>query len=374
LQFPQFNSNNLYKTRTFKDQDEVMDLLYAIDYSQRPVIRERDIKIIVLPKGNNLSASDIEDFFENRSPTTQAEEEVKLTEINKLNLSTNLLDSLFEPIIEDIAENIIQFDFIFSKANSSGPDVDLVELSGLERSFLANLSHRVQCIRYPLQEERESLYPHRPKEFEYLDIKKAFFNILGDVTKDKKKYQNHLFKVLPQIYTGTYYRDDVLLPAFIEKTEYNIRQNRSNFNLLKFDYFFLTQLLNSNGDRLMEEMKNSQSYQVGLLLGKMARPLDRKINSFEKNYVGLLSRRISDQEGLIKLANFINEKLAIHNVAYLNLKQAFVQLARIISEMPAKDYHKSYCAFGFFESYYTYEKSEQDSGTLADSHILNTVD
>jgi hypothetical protein len=115
----------------------------------------------------------------------------------------------------------------------------------------------------------------------------------------------------------------------------------------------------------MEETKNSQSYQAGLLLGRMAQPLNRKIASFEKNYVGLLSRRISDRQGLIKFANFINEKLAIHDVAYPNLKQSFVSLASLISNMSDKEYHKNSCAFGFFESYFSrYEAPETPSANL----------
>ena len=112
----------------------------------------------------------------------------------------------------------------------------------------------------------------------------------------------------------------------------------------------------------MEEMKTSDSYKAGLLLGKMAKAIGRgrepKIRSFEKNYVGLLSRRISDKQGLINLTNFINEKLAIHNVAYTELKQASVSLAQLVGEMSAKEYRKNYCAFGFFESYFGYQENE----------------
>jgi hypothetical protein len=99
-------------------------------------------------------------------------------------------------------------------------------------------------------------------------------------------------------------------------------------------------------------MKEDTSYQAGLLLGRMAQPLNRKIASFEKNYVGLLSRRISDKQGFLKFANFINEKLAIHDVAYPNLKQASVELAAIVTNLRDRDYQKNYCAFGFFEGYF----------------------
>lgn len=119
-----------------------------------------------------------------------------------------------------------------------------------------------------------------------LDIRRSFLNILGDVTKDKKKYQSHLLKVLPQIYTGTYNRDDLLLPTFIEKAEYNIRNESANYNLLKFDYEFLTRLRgnenNKIGDEEMKNMFESPSFKAGKLLGQLSQPVSWEIKSFEK--------------------------------------------------------------------------------------------
>ncbi|MDT5062085.1 MAG: hypothetical protein QOH63_2544 [Acidobacteriota bacterium] len=350
---PGFSHNNAFKTKLFGSQDEIMDLIYAIDYSKSALISERDIKIVVLPKGDEITDKNIESFFERSSALENyGAAERNINEANRQVETSSLLDSLFEPVLTNVAGNITQFDFVFSQRGERGLDTDMLELSGVERSFLTELSERVKEIREPLREERDRLYPKRPKQFVFLDIRKAFLNILGDVTTDKKKYQSHLFKVLPQIYSGTYYRDAVLLPAFIEKTEYNIRNGTPDYNLLKYDYYFLVGLRNTNGDNAMDEMKHSKSYQAGLLLGKMAQPLDRKIASFEKNYVGLLSRRISDKQGLVKFANFVNEKLAIHDVAYPNLKQASVELAELVAGISDRDYRKNYCAFGFFEGYF----------------------
>jgi len=355
-QSPGFNSNNIFKTKAFKNHDEVMDLFYAIDYSEKSLINDRSIKIVILPKGNNLESSDIEEFFErknNRDIYSQNEHEEKLKKANEAVSTENLLDDIFEPILVNVAKNITQFDFTFSKKNASGPDVDMIELSGIERSFLNDIGQRAKTIRDKVNLLRKKELFDTSDKLKPFNIRRSFMNILGDVTKDKKKYQSHILRVLPQIYTGTYYQDDLLLPAFIEKVEYNVRNGEGiSFNLLKYDYYFLIYLQNRNGENLMEEMKTSKSYQAGLLLGKIARPLDGKIASFQKNYVGLLSRRISDKQGLIKFANFINEKLAIHDVAYPSLKQAFIELADLIGNISDKDYHKNYCAFGFFESYF----------------------
>ena len=79
-----------------------------------------------------------------------------------------------------------------------------------------------------------------------------------------------------------------------------------------------------------KQCTNSNSYKAGKLLGQLAQPVSWEIKSFEKNYVGLLSRRISDKEGLIAFSNFINEKLAIHERAYPSLKDKFIELCRFV--------------------------------------------
>jgi hypothetical protein len=362
---PMFNSEAKYKNRYFESTDNVLDLIYAIDYSKKAIITEKNIKIVVLPKGENISAVHIEEFFEKKSTIEDVQvnaAEEKIKDANST-MSEQLYDSLFMPVTEGISRSIVQFDFVFSKKadSPSTPDVDMLEISGIERSLLTELSERIKEIRRSFTKERNKLYPKRPKNFINLEIRNAFRNILGDTTKGQKKYQSHLFKVLPQIYTGTYYNDDVLLPAFIEKIEFNIRNDQENYNLLKYDYYFLTKSQNSIKDKIME-MNNSLSYKAGLLLGKMAKPLSCKINSFEKNYVGLLSRRISDKKGLMDFSNFINEKLAIHDVAYPDLRNASVEFASLVSQMNEKEYLKNECAFGFFESYFKYEQKKDAEG------------
>ncbi|MDQ3711665.1 MAG: hypothetical protein M3388_05550 [Acidobacteriota bacterium] len=372
LPFPNFSAENIYKTRTFESSEEVLDLLYAINYSTRAAISERDIKIIILPKGRNLKPEQIEEFFErermkkssvSQKLESEATEEIKIEPKTQTNDLAGFLDSLFAPPLYEVAENINEYDFIFSKAGGvSSPDVDMIELPGIKRSHLARVGERVGKIRQKVEAKRNELI--KSDKLGLLDIRRSFLNILGDVTKDKKKYQSHLLKVLPQIYTGTYNRDDFLLPTFIEKAEYNIRNESPNFNLLRFDYEFLT-LLRQNGETEMENMKDSKSYQAGKLLGQLAQPVSWEIKSFEKNYVGLLSRRISDKEGLIAFANFINEKLAIHERAYPSLKEKYVELAKLLSEIGNVEYHRDYCAFGFFEGYFAkFEKPEKQSETI----------
>jgi hypothetical protein len=273
---------------------------------------------------------------------------------------------------DDLTRNIAQFDFIFIKAGGTKPDVDMVEVAGLERSKLTYISQRIREKRRAVQALRDEFFVHllgRPpnKSFSSLRITQSFLNILGDTTRPKKKYQSHLLRVLPQIYTESYFHDLVLLPALIEKTEFNIRNDAPNFNLLKFDFFFLTKLQNHEGDRLMD-MQSRPSYRVGLLLGKLAKQFggdDSPIRSFEKNYVGLLSRRIGTLDDVIRLQSEIMQKLVMHKGEKRGKYLVFIpyDIARqLTGEIHAfiGPYDKDSCAFGFFEGYFApYTKAEQ---------------
>ena len=62
VQFPGFQSESRYRNKIFKDLSEIENLFYAIDYTQNALIKIQytDIKIVVLPKGDNLDALDYE--------------------------------------------------------------------------------------------------------------------------------------------------------------------------------------------------------------------------------------------------------------------------------------------------------------------------
>lgn len=377
LPFPNFTAENIYKTKIFESSEEVLDLLYAIDYSTKAVITDNSIKIIILPKGKDLKPDEIEEFFERermkKSSGTQkleneALEENKLKPKNQSNDLAGFYDSLFNAPLYEVAENVNEYDFIFSKSGGvSAPDVDMIELAGIERSHLEKTGKRVGAIRQKVEAERSELI--KSDKIGLLDIRRSFLNILGDVTKDKKKYQSHLLKVLPQIYTGTYNRDDLLLPTFIEKAEYNIRNESANYNLLKFDYEFLTRLRgnenNKIGDEEMKNMFESPSFKAGKLLGQLSQPVSWEIKSFEKNYVGLLSRRIADIDSLMDFAGFICEKLAIHERAYQNLKDKYAEFMSEIKKIH-QDYDRRYFVVGFFEGYFAkFEKPERQVETTA---------
>ena len=60
---PGFANKNTFKLRAFDSPDEVWNLMFAIDFAERPLIRVKDIGIVVLPKGNNLTADQLLGFF-----------------------------------------------------------------------------------------------------------------------------------------------------------------------------------------------------------------------------------------------------------------------------------------------------------------------
>ncbi len=362
---PGFTAENEYKNKLFSKVDDVMDLLYVVDFSTKAVIRKGEVKIIVLPRGRELKAEDIERFFtfqpvESKRPEKKAQEirDANAVPVDKQE-EDDEQDELLRGALEGATQNMEQFDFIFSKASSSPstPDVDLIEVSGVHRGLLEHLSKRIVAIRNDVKLRRPQSDKLPP-----FTITQAFYNILGDSTKAKKKYHNHLFKVLPQIYTGTYYRDDVLLPALIEKAEYAERNDeKPDFNLLKFDFEFLTRIQNTPEDR-MSQIKQSPSYQVGYYLGQMARPFVHQktpIKSFRTNYVGLLSRRITTLSDTLALGADISEKLEMHKAhfrketvkIYFPSKERQLFFETITNFPQDVNYNRLECAGGFFHGY-----------------------
>ena len=113
------------------------------------------------------------------------------------------------------------------------------------------------------------------------------------------------------------------------------------------------------------KIKNSQSYRLGILLGRLAQNFagqNSPIKSFEKSYVGTLSRRITTLADLMKFKTFIEEKIVIHEKNYDNNRSTSLELTQAIKDFPNSErYDKNECAFGFFESYFAPFAIKQDS-------------
>ncbi len=356
---PGFTNRNTFKLRAFDNPDDVWDLMFAIDFAERPLIRVKDIGIVVLPKGKNLTAEQFLAFFKKtKSVEEESDNEEVLDVSNEVDVEDppqSDWDSLFGPLVENTFDDEVEFDVIFLKPKSgSAPAVDMVELASIKKSHLKLVHEKIRGVKQGLKDDFKKAFPKVKKPLRF-DLKENFLNILTNKTKAEKKYQFHLLKVLPQIYLDAYYEDPLLIPAFVERTEYNIRnEEKFAYNWFRFNILFL---LNIQKNNPLMEITNSRSYSIGKCLGVMARPFaawrdDCPIKSFEKNYVGNLTRRIAYPEDLIKFSNFLNEKLAIHEKLYKDQKEASRQLADELKNMAGLKYNKNECALGFFESYF----------------------
>ncbi|WP_143154043.1 hypothetical protein [Cruoricaptor ignavus] len=371
---PGFSEESRYKNRLFS-RDEIISLMYAGKAAESPTIRinPTNIGIIAIPHSDNLNSSEVVRFFE-RNNSYLNDEEVDIEQGKEGEMSSRAdgdNESLFAELVENNFDAKVKYDLVFTNIPKSPAGVfwDLTEIANLEKSLLVNINEKIRNIKHEVNSWAYSEIPNL-KSKPVFDTKISFLKILGDVTKDKKKFQNHLLSVLPKIYTDTYYHDPIILPAFIERVEYNIRNSGQGFSTLKYDFYFLIRLQKTD---IMAEITNSKSYTIGQALGTMARPFaawrdDCPIKSFEKSYVGNLTRRISSLDDVTKFSDFLNQKLTIHERAFKAEKEAFLSLAETLKNFEGEKYNKHYCSLGFFESYYApYKKPEKDTETIAEN-------
>lgn len=334
---PNFDSTNTYKTKQFNNFEEVKDLLYGLDFQQKnKVTAGKEIMINMLPKGN-LTARGIIRYFDKKS------------QVDYKNPTPANLDPFFEPCVNPDIENIEKYDIIFSK-RSKPIGIDLLEITDVDQNLLKDINNKIQKAK---------------KELDY----KYSIGFALKILFDEKKYTNHLLKILPLIYKNSYYTDDVLLPALIQKIEYSIRHGEGTYNAYYKHFYFLTKL--QLKDTVME-IKESQSYLLGQMLGQMSEPFaawrnDCPIKSFEKSYVGNLSRRIANLNDVVEFANYLNEKITIHQKGYPSIKKAYLELIKTLDTLKSVEkYNRHYCALGFFETYYHSVKE--------DSQIINQTE
>lgn len=350
IQFPNFCFDNSYKSFGFTSE-QFEDFMYAHSVLNTPRIwlKGTDINIFVFPAKFDGDTIDVDKykafFFDKKAENT-------LFDFNFLNFEDE----------GDVSS--IRFDFIF--VNTGGnTTIELIEFSGIEKSQLLRIQTRIADAEHNIsQKKAESLEWSNVN----LSVEESFVDILGSPTIEQghivfknqvKKngklapyapYQSHMLKVLPLIYTETYFNDDVLLKKVIEKVEYSVRNGDvyGNFSLLKYDLMLIYEIQNSK-NRYME-ITQSESYGIGLLLGSLAKNLSLEINSFEKNYVGNLTRRISTMDDFIRLKNDIEQKLIMHDKSKYTFQISY-NLAQKVKEFKSQ-YDKEECAFGFLESYF----------------------
>lgn len=351
IQFPFFDIEKRHKSFAFKDKSEFEDFLYTDSFVKQPLRRLYGTKIdlFIFPAlaGNEegINGKDYIEFFSKK-------DEIKFS-----------AEPIFPAFLGEEYPKIRRFDFVFSDSSGNTTN-DLIEISGIDISNLRKTKKRIENIASTVYNERKKEF-RTEKELSQLSIEFSFRNILGSTQSDSKtgkisikpnpKYQSHLLKILPAIYTNSYYEDLILLPAFIQNVEYSIRAGDERFSFLKFDLKFLLKIQNTQNDKFME-ITNAESYQIGVKLGKLSRPLKKAINSFEKNYVGLLTRRVSTKEECMKFYIEINQKLIMHKKTW---GQSSAEIAGELVNLPNAKYDKEKLAFGFLEGYFKYEAADK---------------
>ena len=360
IQFPNFDLENRYKTRVFTES-EIEDLFYGDEYAKKNGKRISDskYKLIVLPCGDNLKAEDLKLFQEKRNePAIVSANEYK--------------DDLISSILED-SSTFTSFDFIFAKKErTKADDTYLMEISNITLSALNRVNKRNKEIADKVYAERnkeikiDKLERNKEKKEDYSPICNSFRNLLGDVQMNNttgkaeivasKKYESHILKVLPLIYKEDYYNDPYLLHSFVTNVESATRLGDGSFwcKILKYDLMFILSIQNNKQNKFME-ITNSCSFKLGFKIGKMAQPL-RFIGSFEKNYVGLLSRRVSTKEDCIRFVTDLCQKLVMHDSVWSVMSAEVIDdLARL----PEDKYDKDELSFGFLDGYFKYEPTDK---------------
>ena len=361
MQFPNFDLENRYKTRVFTES-EIEDLFYGDEYAKKngKKISDSKYKLIVLPCGDNLKAEDLKLFQEKRNePAIVSANEYK--------------DDLISSILED-SSTFTSFDFIFAKKErTKADDTYLMEISNITLSALNRVNKRNKEIADKVHAERnkeikiDKLERNKEKKEDYSPICNSFHNLLGDVQMNNttgkaeivasKKYESHILKVLPLVYKEDYYNDPSLLHSFVANVESATRIGDGSFwcKILKYDLMFILSIQNNKQNKFME-ITNSCSFKLGFKIGKMAQPLRKFIGSFEKNYVGLLSRRVSTKEDCIRFVTDLCQKLVMHDSVWSVMSaEVFDDLANISES----EYDKDELSFGFLDGYFKYEPTDK---------------
>lgn len=348
IQFPNFAWENRYKTRGFTESD-IEDLFYGVTYAKKgKMISGSEYKLIVLPFGKNLKADDLKLFIEKKNESS-------------IILSNEYSDDLISSALGS-SSTFTSFDFIFVKNGGTKPDTDLIEISNITRSTLNRVDFRNKSIAHQVYSERNN----EIKVDMSLSICKSLTNLLGDVQLDatgkvkitaSKKYESHILKVLPLIYKENYYNDPYLLHSFVTNVESVTRIGDGSFwyKILKYDLMFILSIQNNKQNKYME-ITNSASFKLGVKIGKMAKPLKNSIGSFEKNYVGLLSRRVSTKEDCIRFVTDISQKLVMHDGIWATM---CAEVCDDLANLSETEYDKDKLSFGFLDGYFKYEPTDK---------------
>lgn len=355
IQFPNFDIASKYKVCSFNN-DSFEDFLYA-DAIRKKIIKRikgTNIQIHIFPHeldGKPISAKKYEDFYFNNKK------------------ESSLFSTSRYEILKGETQHI-SFDYVFGVREGQTENY-LFELAGLQYSLLAEIEKKHSECSYDIAEMAR--ISNGWQKFS-INVEKAYANIIGPIktsetgslllynpydeqSKDEvcAKYQAHLLKVLPMIYQEAFYNDGLIFSELIDKIEYCARNINgvnaykdcaSKYFTLLYSYKFICMIQNKTEINMIE----TDCYTIGKALGKLSKPLKNDINSFQKNYVGMITRRASNLSDSIALRNEIVQKLIMH--------ERTVDYSAIGNLEKLSSFDKEEFASGFFEGYFSYQSNE----------------
>lgn len=347
------NEINAYKALSFQEDEnsslnKVKDLIVANKYINSSTKYFGKACVQVLPVGN-YSFKSLVKFLKINSALEKTTDKIE-------DMPSDISDP-FEVFDRD--RNISKFDILFLNQGEQTTDttlyissINISEIDLIRDSFEKAKLHCQEYIEHNLftKVTSENLRSILIEEIEELNPFKATERLLRSFGKKDKKLEKHHTEILFKIFRRSYYDDPILLKSFNEKVEYELRNNNnSNLTYLisLIDFIFINFILIK---KEYMSMKETQSYKAGSLLGLLAKNLDAEISSFSKQYAGNISRRVATKEDLIKLLNFINEKLVIHDKLFPNVRATSTELVNLLNSFH-EQYKKDYVVAGFFESY-----------------------
>ena len=118
---------------------------------------------------------------------------------------------------------------------------------------------------------------------------------------------------------------------------------------------FILSIQNNKQNKYMDII-NTASFKLGSKIGKMAKPLKKAIGSFEKNYVGLLSRRVSTKDDCIRFVTDISQKLVMHDGMWATM---CAEVCDDLANLSETEYDKDKLSFGFLDGYFKYEPTDK---------------
>lgn len=367
IQFPNFDIASKYKVCSFNN-DSFEDFLYA-DAIRKKIIKRikgTNIQIHIFPHeldGKPISAKKYEDFYFNNKK------------------ESSLFSTSRYEILKGETQHI-SFDYVFGVRDGQTENY-LFELAGLQYSLLTEIEKKHSECSYAIAEMAR--ISNGWQKFS-INVEKAYANIIGPIktsetgslllynpydeqSKDEvcAKYQAHLLKVLPMIYQEAFYNDGLIFSELIDKIEYCARNINganaykdcaSKYFTLLYSYKFICMIQNKTEINMIE----TDCYTIGKALGKLSKPLKNDINSFQKNYVGMITRRASNLSDSIAFRNEIVQKMIMH--------ERTVDYSTISKLEKLSSFDKEEFASGFFEGYFSYQSNE-DKFVKRISKVLN---